>query len=134
MAKQRQIIATAQAPAAVGPYSQAVKFDSLVFTAGQIPLVPETGKLIDGEIEDQTRQALVNLTKILEAANSGLAHVVKTTVFVTDMTDFSKINEVYGSFFGSNPPARSTVQVAALPLGARIEIEAIAIADNSIKV
>lgn len=127
MPHSRKIIATTEAPAAVGPYSQAVKFGDFVFTAGQIPLVPETGQLIDGGIEAQTRQALTNLSKVLEAAGSSLGNVVKTTIFVTDMGDFAQVNGVYGTFFTNDPPARSTVQVAALPLGANIEIEVIAV-------
>jgi len=127
MPLNREIIATQNAPAAIGPYSQAVQVGDFVYTAGQIPLVPETGKLIEGGIEEQTRQVMQNLAHILEAAGSSLAHIVKTTIFVTNLADFAAINKVYGSFFASDPPARSTVQVAALPLGANIEIEAVAI-------
>ena len=123
----REIIATQNAPAAIGPYSQAVQVGDFVYTAGQIPLVPETGKLIEGGIEEQTRQVMQNLANILEAAGSSLAHIVKTTIFVTNLADFAAINKVYGSFFAGDPPARSTVQVTALPLEANIEIEAIAI-------
>ncbi|MCB0162819.1 MAG: RidA family protein [Anaerolineae bacterium] len=128
MPHSREIIATAEAPAAVGPYSQAVKFGDLIFTAGQIPLVPETGQLIEGGIEAQTQQVLTNLSKVLEAAGSSLGNVVKTTIFVTNIGDFAQVNKIYGTFFTNEPPARSTVQVAALPLGAKIEIEAIAVA------
>ena len=127
MPSKREIISTSHAPAAVGPYSQAVRIGDFIFSAGQIPLVPETGQLIEGGIEAQTRQVMENLAKVLEAAGTGLENVVKTTIFVTNLGDFGAINEVYGSFFGSNPPARSTVQVAALPLGANIEIEVVAI-------
>ena len=127
MPHSREIIVTNEAPAAVGPYSQAVKFGEFVFTAGQIPLVPETGQLIDGGIEAQARQVLTNLSKVLEAAGSSLANIVKTTIFVTDIGDFAQVNQVYATFFDNDPPARSTVQVAALPLGAKIEIEAIPI-------
>ena len=127
MPLNREIIATQNAPAAIGPYSQAVQVGDFVYTAGQIPLVPETGKLIEGGIEEQTQQVMQNLANILEAAGSSLAHIVKTTIFVTNLADFAAINKVYGSFFASDPPARSTVQVAALPLGANIEIEAVAI-------
>jgi len=127
MSLERTIISTNKAPAAVGPYSQAVQVGGFIFTAGQIPLVPETGELIAGTIEDETRQVMHNLTQVLTAANSSLADIVKTTIFVTDLNDFAKINTVYGSFFQSDPPARSTVQVAALPLGARVEIEAVAV-------
>jgi 2-iminobutanoate/2-iminopropanoate deaminase len=127
---QRHIISTPKAPAAIGPYSQAVQIGDLIYTAGQIPLVPETGKLIEGGIEEQTRQVMQNLSHILEAAGSSLAHVVKTTLFITNLSDFAAINQVYGSFFAGQPPARSTVQVAALPLGANIEIEVVAVKAN----
>lgn len=123
----RDIIATDKAPAAVGPYSQAVRVGDFVFTAGQIPLDPATGQLVEGGIEVQARQALTNVSAVLEAAGTSLANVVKTTVFLTDMGEFKAMNGVYAEFFPEAPPARSAVQVAALPLGARIEIEAIAI-------
>ena len=124
---RKQIISTDRAPAAVGPYSQAVKVGDFIYTAGQIPLEPQTGSLVEGGIEAQTRQVIQNLAAVLEAAGSSLTQVVKTTIFVTDIKDFAAVNQVYGSFFGDRPPARSTVQVAALPLGARVEIEAVAI-------
>lgn len=123
---QKQIISTHYAPAAVGPYSQAVRVDHLIYTAGQIALIPQTGKLVEGGIEEQTQQVMKNLAAILEAAGSSLVNVVKTTIFLTDINDFAKVNQVYGSFFSDAPPARSTVQVSALPLGAKVEIEAIA--------
>ena len=123
---RKQIVSTENAPAAIGPYSQAVRVGELIFTAGQIALVPETGKLIEGDIETQTRQVMENLAAVLQAAGSSLTQVVKTTIFVTDINDFAKVNQVYGSFFQDNPPARSTVQVAALPLGANVEIEVVA--------
>lgn len=126
MALDREIIFTTNAPAAVGPYSQAVRLGEMVYTAGQIPLDPETGQLVAGDIEVQTRQVMKNLSHVLVAAGSDLAKVIKTTIFVTDLADFAKINQVYGSYFDADPPARSTVQVAALPLGARVEIEVIA--------
>ncbi|GAB4531916.1 MAG: RidA family protein [Anaerolineae bacterium] len=122
----REIIATDKAPAAVGPYSQAVRVGDFVFTAGQIPLDPATGQMVEGGIEAQTRQVLANLSAILEAAGASLSNVVKTTVFLADMGEFKAMNGVYAGFFPDEPPARSTVQVGALPLGARIEIEAIA--------
>jgi 2-iminobutanoate/2-iminopropanoate deaminase len=131
MSVTREIISTENAPAAVGPYSQAIRVGDFIYTAGQIALVPETGKLVEGGIEAQTRQVMQNLASVLEAAGSSLAHVVKTTIFVTNLADFATINKVYGSFFTSDPPARSTVQVAALPLGANVEIEAVAIADHA---
>ena len=124
---QKQIISTEHAPAAVGPYSQAVKVGDFIYTAGQIPLEPQTGSLVDGGIEAQTNQVMQNLAAVLEAAGSSLTQIVKTTIFVTDINDFAAVNQVYGSFFVDNPPARSTVQVAALPLGASVEIEAVAI-------
>ena len=123
---RKQIVSTENAPAAIGPYSQAVRVGELIFTAGQIALVPETGKLIEGDIETQTRQVMENLAAVLQAAGSSLTQVVKTTIFVTDINDFAKVNQVYGSFFQDNPPARGTVQVAALPLGANVEIEVVA--------
>lgn len=129
MSLKRKIISTHHAPAAVGPYSQAVQVADLIYTAGQIPLVPETGQLVEGGIEAQTRQVMENLQNVLEAAGSSLANVIKTTIFVTDIKDFAVVNAVYGDFFQENPPARSTVQVAALPLGANIEIEVVAATD-----
>lgn len=131
MPLNREIISTDQAPAAVGPYSQAVRVGNFVYTAGQIPLDPATGQLVGKEIEAQTRQVMENLTRILEAAGSSLEKVVKTTIFVTDMNEFATINQTYGSFFSDDPPARSTVEVAALPLGAQIEIEAVAILEEA---
>lgn len=127
MSLKREVIATQNAPAAIGPYSQGVKVGDLIYTAGQIPLVPGTGRLIEGGIEEQTRQVMQNLAGVLEAADSSLAHVVKTTIFVTNLGDFAVINGVYGSFFAGDPPARSTVQVAALPMGANVEIEVVAV-------
>ncbi len=123
---KREVIATKSAPAAIGPYSQGIAASGLVFTAGQIGLDPATGKLAEG-VESQTRQVLANLRAILEAAGSGPDRVLKTTIFLADMADFARVNTIYGEAFGANPPARSTVQVAALPLGALVEIEAIAL-------
>ncbi|HEY54277.1 MAG TPA: RidA family protein [Caldilineae bacterium] len=122
----REIVHTDNAPAAVGPYSQAVKTANMVFTAGQIGLDPQTGKLRNG-LEAQTRQVLVNLEAVLHAAGASMAHIVKTTIFLTDMADFATVNAIYANAFDAAPPARSTVAVAALPLGALVEIEAIAI-------
>jgi len=120
------------APAPVGPYSQAIAHAGLVFASGQIPLDPRTGKLVPGEIEAQTEQVIANLAAVLAAAGSSLARVVKTTVYVTDLALFARINAVYGRHFtGRVPPARATVQVAALPLGAAIEIDAIATTDRA---
>ena len=123
---RKQVISTENAPAAIGPYSQAVRVGDLIYSAGQIALVPETGKLIEGDIETQTHQVMENLAAVLQAAGSSLTQVVKTTIFVTNISDFAKVNQVYGSFFQDDPPARSTVQVAALPLGANVEIEVVA--------
>jgi 2-iminobutanoate/2-iminopropanoate deaminase len=121
----RSVISTGNAPQAIGPYSQAITLDRLVFCSGQIPLTPE-GALVEGDIATQTRQVLTNLKGLLEASGSSLAQVLKTTVFLADMNDFQAMNAVYGEFFTSDPPARSTVQVARLPRDVRVEIEAIA--------
>ncbi|HEC23498.1 MAG TPA: RidA family protein [Chloroflexi bacterium] len=115
------------APAAVGPYSQAVRAGDLIFCAGQLGLDPATGQFASEDVQGQTRRALQNLSAVLEAAGSDLAHVVKTTVFLADMGDFKAMNEVYATFFGDVPPARSTVAVKELPLGGLVEIEAIAV-------
>ncbi|MEK7328913.1 MAG: RidA family protein [Chloroflexota bacterium] len=123
----RNVIHTDDAPKAIGPYSQAIRVGDLVYTAGQVSIVPATGDLIAGDIEAQTRQALNNLKAVLEAAGSGLDKVVKTTVFMTDLGDFARMNAVYAEFFPAQPPARSTVQVAALPKGAMVEIECVAV-------
>jgi len=122
----KKIIHTEKAPKAIGPYSQAIRTESLVYTAGQVGINPATGELVEGGIEAQTRQVLTNLTNVLEASDSGLNFVVKTTVFLKDMNDFAKMNAIYAEFFSENPPARSTVAVAALPKGALVEIEAVA--------
>ena len=131
MSNKREIISTQDAPAAVGPYSQAVRVGDFIYTAGQIPLIPATGQLVEGDIKTQTKQVMQNLSAVLNAAESSLTNVVKTTIFVTNLADFAAINKVYGSFFAGDPPARSTVQVAALPLGAQVEIEAVAIANQT---
>lgn len=125
----KQIIQTDTAPAAVGPYSQAVVANGFVFTAGQVPLIPGEGKLIEGDIQVQTRQSLENVKAVLEAAGSSLANVVKVTVYLDNIEDFAAMNEVYAQFFGENPPARSAFEVARLPLGAQVEIEAVALLD-----
>lgn len=124
----REIIQTADAPAAIGPYSQAVKINGLVFASGQIPIDPASGQFVEGGIKEQTEQVLKNLAAVLEAAGSGLHRVVKTTVFLADMQEFGTMNEVYGQFFKEEPPARATVEAARLPRDARVEIEAIALA------
>jgi 2-iminobutanoate/2-iminopropanoate deaminase len=124
----KKIIHTDKAPQAIGPYSQAVRTKQMVYTAGQIGLDPATMEIVTGGVEAETRQVLNNLKQVLEAANSGLNYVVKTTVFLRDMADFPKMNAVYAEFFPENPPARSTVAAAALPKGVAVEIEAIALA------
>jgi len=125
---QRTVITTPDAPAAIGPYSQAVQAgEALIFTAGQIALDPATNKLVEGDVRVQTDRVLWNLKAILESAGSGLHRVVKTTVFLKDMTEFAAMNEVYARYFTESPPARSTVEVARLPRDVRVEIEAIAL-------
>jgi 2-iminobutanoate/2-iminopropanoate deaminase len=125
-----QPISSADAPKAIGPYSQAVAAPAagrLVFLSGQIPLDPRTGELVKGTIEEETRRVMENLEAVLRAAGGGFEQVVKTTIFLTDLGDFTKVNEVYGGYLGPVPPARATVQVAALPRGARVEIDAVAL-------
>jgi 2-iminobutanoate/2-iminopropanoate deaminase len=127
---ERDVIVTEGAPKPFGgaPYNQAIRAAGLVFCAGQVGLDPASGALVDGGVEAQARRAMENLSAVLEAAGSGLGAIVKTTIFVTDLGDFAAVNAVYGSFFEADPPARSTVQVAGLPGGAVVEIEAIALA------
>lgn len=125
----RKIISTLNAPKPVGPYSQAIRAGSALYCAGQIPLDPKTGELIANDISTQTRQVLQNLRGVLEAEKLTLQHVVKTTVFLADMRDYAAMNEVYGDAFGGGVPARTTVAVSDLPRGARIEIDAIAVAE-----
>lgn len=119
-------IHTQQAPAAIGPYSQAIEINGLVYASGQIPIDPATGEFVVGGIKEQTRQALTNASRIMEAAGTDMAHVVKTTVFLADMADFAAMNEVYATFFTEPYPARSAVAVKALPKGALVEVECIA--------
>jgi 2-iminobutanoate/2-iminopropanoate deaminase len=123
----KTVIHTEKAPGAVGPYSQAIIANGMVFTAGQVPLVPGTKSLVEGGIQEQTRQVLQNVKAVLEAAGTNLGNVVKTTVFLSDMNNFAAMNEVYSTFFPENPPARSAMQVARLPLDALVEIETIAV-------
>jgi 2-iminobutanoate/2-iminopropanoate deaminase len=123
----RQIVRTDQAPDAIGPYSQAVTANGFVFTSGQIPIDPATGEFVPGGIAEQTQQVLKNLSAVLEAAGSSLGQVIKTTVFLADMQDFTAMNEAYATFFGADPPARSTVQAARLPRDARVEIDVVAL-------
>ena len=125
---ERRIVKTGRAPGAIGPYSQAVVAGGFVYASGQIPLDPATGQFVEGGVGEQTAQVLRNLSKVLEAAGSSLARVVKTTVFLADMNDFSEMNEVYATFFTAEPPARSTVQAARLPRDARVEIDVVALA------
>jgi 2-iminobutanoate/2-iminopropanoate deaminase len=132
----KEIVSTPDAPKAIGPYSQATRVAApaapgvparLLFLSGQIPLDPRTGELVKGTIEEETRRVMENLKAVLAAGGAGFQQVVKTTIYLTDLGDFTKVNEVYGSCFPADPPARATVQVAALPKGARVEIDAIAV-------
>lgn len=122
----RKIVATKKAPAAIGPYAQANIYGNLVFTSGQIPLVPETGVRVEGGIEEQTKQVFANLKAVLEEAGSGLDKIIKTTCFLKDMGDFAVVNEIYGGYFDGDLPSRSAIEVARLPKDALIEIEVIA--------
>ena len=126
----KKIITIDRAPGAIGPYSQAVRAGNLIFASGQIPIDPATGEFVAGGIAEQTEQVLRNLTAVFEAAGAGMNQVVKTTVFLLSMDDFAAMNDVYGRFFGEEPPARATVQAARLPRDARVEIEAIALIRN----
>lgn len=129
MSNPIKVIQTEKAPKAIGPYSQGIKLEKLglVFTSGQIPLDPKTGEMVSGDIKQETKQVLENLKGVLEAAGSDLTTVIKTTVYLKDMNDFALMNEVYALYFKQNPPARSTVQVAELPKGAKVEIDAVAV-------
>jgi 2-iminobutanoate/2-iminopropanoate deaminase len=122
----KKIISTNEAPAAIGPYSQAVRSGKLIFCSGQIPLDPKTGEFVAGDITAQTRRVMDNIAGLLKAEGLGFDNIVKTTIFLTNLGDFQTVNQIYGSYFKQNPPARSTVQVAALPRGASVEIEVIA--------
>lgn len=122
----KKVISTAEAPQAIGPYSQAIEAGGFVFVSGQIPLIPHTGELVEGSVEVQTARVLENLKAILEAAGSSLEAVVKTTVYITNMDDFVKVNGIYGQYFQENPPARVCVEVSKLPKGALVEIDVIA--------
>ena len=119
----RKVISTQKAPAAIGPYSQAIATNNLLFISGQLPIDPISGKMLDGTIGARTQQIIKNATAIAAEAGTNLSRVIKTTIFLTDLSDFQEVNSAYGSFFPEAPPARSTVQVAALPLGSNIEIE-----------
>ena len=127
MVQMKQVVSTGAAPAAVGPYSQAIVANGFLFLSGQIPLDPASGQLVEGDIEAQVERVLKNLEAVLAAAGSGLNRVVKTTVFLKDMGEFARMNAVYGRFFPSAPPARSTVEVARLPRDVKVEMELIAL-------
>jgi 2-iminobutanoate/2-iminopropanoate deaminase len=127
----KKIISTTDAPAAVGPYSQAVRVGSTIYCAGQIPLDPKSGQIVAGGIDAQTRRVMENITAVLKAEGLTFENIVKTTIFLMDMADFQTVNEIYGSYFNQQPPARSTVQVAGLPKGARVEIEVLAVASDN---
>ena len=122
----RNVVSSRDAPAAIGPYSQAVRAGGLLFISGQIPLDPESGEVVNGDVSAQTHRVMRSLGAILEAADAGFDNVVRTTIFLTDLGDFARVNEVYGSYFTAPAPTRATVQVAALPKGASVEIDAIA--------
>lgn len=122
----KEIISTTKAPSAIGPYSQAVKLGNMIYTSGMIPLVPETMQVVEGGVQQQAKQVLENLKSLLQSADSSLDKVVKTTVFIKDMNDFPKINEVYAAYFTANQPARSCVEVARLPKDVLVEIEVVA--------
>jgi len=126
----KKIISTSQAPGAIGPYSQAVRSGSFLFCSGQIPLDPKSGQIVPGDVTAQTRRVMDNVAAILKAEGLTFDSVVKTTIFLTNLGDFQTVNEIYGSYFQQDPPARSTVQVSALPKGVNVEIEVIAMADE----
>ena len=125
---KKEIVSTKEAPAAIGPYSQAVKAEGLVFISGQIPLDPISGEIAGNSIEAQTERVMKNLDAVLIAAGSDLDKVIKTTIYLTDLNDFTVVNGIYGSYFNESPPARATVEVSGLPKGVRVEIDAIALA------
>jgi len=127
----KKIVSTNEAPAAIGPYSQAVRSGRFLFCSGQIPLDPKSGQIVSGDITAQTRRVLDNIAAVLRAEGLSFENVVKTTIFLTDLNDFQTVNETYGSYFKQDPPARSTVQVSALPKDANVEIEIIAVADEN---
>jgi 2-iminobutanoate/2-iminopropanoate deaminase len=126
----KKTISTSEAPAAIGSYSQAMRSGNFLFCSGQIPLDPKSGQIVSGDIATQTRRVLDNIGAVLKAEGLTFENIVKTTIFLTDLGDFQTVNETYGSYFKQQPPARSTVQVSALPKGAKIEIEVVAVADN----
>ena len=127
----KKIISTSDAPQAIGPYSQGVRAGSTIYYSGQIPLDPKTGQIVSGDIETQARRVMENIGGLLKAEGLNYDNIIKTTIFLADINDFQKVNEIYGSYFKQAPPARSTIQAGALPKSARIEIEAIAVADSN---
>ena len=131
LAPMKKIISTSEAPGAIGPYSQAIRSGSFLFCSGQIPLDPKSGQIVPGDIAAQTRRVLDNIAGILKAEGLTFDHVVKTTIFLTNLGDFQTVNEIYGSYFKQDPPARSTVEVSALPKGANVEIEVVAMAHDN---
>jgi 2-iminobutanoate/2-iminopropanoate deaminase len=126
----KKVITTQHAPAAIGPYSQAIDTGDLVFISGQIPIVPETGKLLEGDIRMQTGQVMKNIGAILTAAGLDYSNIVKCTCYLADINDFKEMNEIYGSYFTHEPPARAAIQVGKLPLGAKVEVDAIAVREK----
>lgn len=126
----RQVISTESAPEAIGPYSQAIRCGSMIFTSGQLPLDPRNGELVGSTAADQAARVLENIRAVMEAAGADIADVVKMTVYVVDLVDFAAINEVYAAFFGDQPPARTTVEVSALPLQALVEMDAVAVVEQ----
>src|ERR1700751_36152 len=128
MRRMKKIISTKEAPAAIGPYSQAVRSGRFLFCSGQIPLDPKSGEIVSGDIATQTRRVMDNIAALLRTEGLTFDHIVKTTIFLTSLGDFQTVNETYGSYFKNDPPARSTIQVSALPRGANVEIEVIAAA------
>ena len=126
----KKIISTSDAPAAIGPYSQGVRVGSIIYYSGQIPLDPKTGQIVSGDVGVQARRVMENIGGLLKAEGLGYDNIVKTTIFLADINDFQTVNEIYGSYFKQAPPARSTIQAGALPKGARVEIETIAVADS----
>ncbi len=126
MQAEKVIVETEAAPEAIGPYSQAVGYNGLLFLSGQVAIDPDTGEMVDGEIEQQVTQVMANLSSVLEAAGVNFSHVIRTTIYLADMDDFETVNEIYGRFFDTNPPARATVEVGTLPKDALVEIDLIA--------
>ncbi|MFH1187271.1 MAG: RidA family protein [bacterium] len=130
----KKIISTNSAPQAIGPYSQAVEYNNLIFCSGQIALDPKSGEMVEGGIENETKRVMENLKAVVDASGSGMDKVLKTTIYLTDLSNFKIVNEIYGSYFTENPPARATVEVKSLPKGAQVEIEMVCFKQrNSVK-